>query len=70
MEKENSGFHLSLFSNQVQVLYTSEGMEWQETGKGESAVSLFVNDHDDVKLQSYGLETWCINCCILFPGRT
>ena len=43
----------------------------QETGKGESAVSLLVNGHDDVKLQSYGLESWCnINCCILFPVRT
>ena len=30
MEKENSGFHLSLFSNQVQVLYTSRenGRKW------------------------------------------
>ena len=29
-----------------------EGMEWQGMGKGESGVSLLLNDHDDVKLQS------------------
>ena len=45
-------------------------MEWQEIGKGESVVSLLVNEHDEVKLHSYGLETSCINCCILFPGHT
>ena len=39
-----------------------EGMEWQEMGKGESVVSLLINEHDEVKLQSYGLETTCINC--------
>ena len=68
MEKENSGFHLSLFSIQVHRLYTSRGNEWQEIGKGESVVSLLVNEHDEVKLHSYGLETRCINCCILFPA--
>ena len=45
-----------------------EGMEWQEMGKGESVVSLMVNEHDEVKLQSYGLETRYINCCGLFPA--
>ena len=38
MEKENSGFHLSLFSIQVHILYTSRenGMEGNEKGRVSS----------------------------------
>ena len=34
MEKENSGFHLSLFSMQVHILYTSRGNGMAGNGKG------------------------------------